>query len=121
MRRRDFERLVSDALEELPRSFQLRLENVAVVTQRWPSPRQLRQAGVPPGETLFGLYEGVPLTERDGYNMALPDKITLFQGPIEAECRTRREMSNEVRETVAHEVAHYFGISDEELDQWGVG
>ena len=118
MRQDEFEELVRQALEELPEEFLERLDNVDVVVQRWPSHRQLETAEVPRGDTLLGLYEGIPLTGRDHYNMVLPDKITLFQGPIEAECHTLEEMIEQVRETVVHEVAHHFGISDEELEDW---
>ncbi len=121
MRRREFEALVREALEGLPPRFLERLENVDVLVRRWPSRPQLELEGVAEGDTLFGLYEGIPLTDRDGYNMALPDMITVFQGPIEDECDTREEMVEQVRQTVVHEVAHHFGISDEELQAWGVG
>ena len=120
MRRREFEELVRQALEGLPEPFLDRMDNVDVVVQRWPSPQQLKDAGVAPGETLLGLYEGIPLTGRDGYNMVLPDKITLFLRPIEAECDTPQDMAEQVRETVVHEVAHHFGISDEALEEWGL-
>ncbi len=120
MRGREFEELVRRALEGLPEAFLDRMDNVDVVVQRYPSPRQLEEAGVAPGDTLLGLYQGIPLTGRAGYNMALPDKITLFQRPIEAECDTLQDMAEQVRETVVHEVAHHFGISDEALEEWGL-
>jgi predicted Zn-dependent protease with MMP-like domain len=120
MRAYEFEGLVREALQELPPEFLERLENVDVLVQRWPSHQQLAVEELEEGETLFGLYEGIPLTDRDDYNMALPDRITIFQGPIEEQCNTREEMAQEVRQTVVHEVAHHFGISDLELDEWGV-
>ena len=121
MRRDRFEALVRQAVEELPSAFMDRLENVVVVVEEWPSDEQLDAAGLGDEETLLGLYEGIPLTDREGYNLVLPDKITIFQGPIEMACETEDEVVEQVRETVVHEVAHYFGISDEQLDEWGVG
>ena len=72
------------------------------------------------GEYLLGLYEGIPLTERYDYNLVLPDKITLFQGAIEAICSSDEEVVEEIRDTVVHEVAHHFGIDDQRLQQMGV-
>jgi len=116
MRGEEFERLVAEALEELPEEFQKRLDNVDVVVAAEPTRDQMRRAGVGPHQTLFGLYEGVPLTKRDrGYHLVLPDKITIFQRPIEAVCRTNEEIRKLVRKTVMHEIAHHFGIGDERL------
>jgi len=115
-----FERLVAEALDSLPPEFAARLENVEVVVERYPTRRQLALAGVPRGQTLFGLYEGVPLTERTAsYGLVLPDKITIFQGPIEAYCRTDAEVREQVRQTVIHEFAHHFGIDDAALREMG--
>jgi acyl-CoA thioester hydrolase len=78
----------------------------------------MERAGIGPHQPLFGLYEGVPLTKRDrGYHLVLPDKITIFQRPMEAVCRTNEEIRNLVRETVMHEIAHHFGIGDERLKE----
>ena len=120
MRRRKFEELVRQALEALPEEFLRRIDNVDVLVRPWPTPEQLAANGVPSDETLYGLYEGVPLTDRAGYNMVLPDTITIFQRPIEADCVTPEKIMEEVRGTVVHEFAHHFGISDEELEEWGV-
>ena len=120
MRAHDFEALVRDALAGLPPAFLDRLENVDVLVEEWPSPDQLNDAGLDEEDLLYGLYEGVPLTEREGYNLALPDRITIFQGPIEEDCATAEEVVEQVRETVVHEVAHFFGISDAQLEEWGV-
>jgi len=116
----EFEQLVAEALDSLPPDIARYLDNVEVVVASWPSPRQLRTSGTPPGQMLLGLYEGVPLTQRGShYNLTLPDKITLFRGPILAICRTRAEAVQAVRHTVIHELAHHFGISDERLHQLG--
>lgn len=120
MRKRDFEALVRRAVEDIPDQFLQIMENVDVQVRRQPAKRQLRAAQVGPGETLLGLYEGVPLTERRDYGMVLPDVITIFQRPIEEACATEREVMDQVRETIVHEVAHYFGITDVELEAWGV-
>ncbi len=118
MRREEFERLVAEALKGLPEEFQTRLDNVDVVVAAHPTRDQIERAGIAPHQTLFGLYEGVPLTKRDrGYHLVLPDKITIFQRPMEAVCRTNEEIRNLVRETVMHEIAHHFGIGDERLKE----
>jgi predicted Zn-dependent protease with MMP-like domain len=117
--RRDFERLVLEALALLPEPFQRHLENVSVEVEDWPSPELLAEAEVPEGETLFGIYLGVPLTAwgRDELPR-LPDRIIIFRGPIEEACATDEEVVQEVRTTVLHEVGHHFGLSDEELERW---
>jgi predicted Zn-dependent protease with MMP-like domain len=116
-----FEALVAEALDGLPESFMRHMQNVEVIVEAWPAARTLRDAGVPRGETLFGLYEGIPLTERTtSYGNVLPDRITIFQGPIESACASEDEVRAEVQDTVVHEFAHFFGIGDDELRQWGV-
>lgn len=120
MKRGRFLRLVHRALATVPPPFSNMLENVDIVVELRPSESTLRDAGMRPGETLFGLYEGVPLTERDsGYGMVLPDKITIFQRPLEEEFGDEQELIEEVRETVIHEIAHFFGMSDDELERLG--
>lgn len=120
MLRARFEQLVAEALDSLPPEIARRMENVEVVVEAFPSRRQLAAARVRHGRALFGLYEGVPLTARTaGYGLVLPDKITIFQGPIEAYCRSDAEVREQVRQTVIHEVAHHFGISDEHLRDMG--
>jgi predicted Zn-dependent protease with MMP-like domain len=115
-----FEQLVAEAIDSLPEPIATRLDNVEVVVERWPSHRQLQQLNVPPGQTLLGLYEGVPLTQRNtSYGLVLPDKITIFSGPIEQMCASADEVRAQIRHTVAHEFAHFFGISDEQLKHWG--
>jgi predicted Zn-dependent protease with MMP-like domain len=121
MNRSRFESLVAEALDSLPPEFQAKMENVDVVIEAWPSRRDLRRAGLTRGQTLFGLYQGVPLTERTtGYGLVLPDKITIYQGPIEAYSRTAEEVRARVRHVVMHELGHHFGISDERLRELGV-
>ena len=121
MKREVFERLVAEALDGLPEQFLAHIENVEVVIEEWPSARTLADAGMEKNERedLLGLYSGVPLTERDtGYAGFLPDRITLFQGPIQRAAGSDAEaIRKEVRATVVHEVAHYFGISDDRLEE----
>ena len=121
MNRSRFERLVAEALDSLSPEFQEKMENVDVVIEAWPSREDLESAGLSPDETLLGLYEGVPLTERTTrYGLVLPDKITIYQGPIEAYCRSAEEVRRKVRQVVMHELGHHFGISDERLRELGV-
>lgn len=120
MRKREFEELVRKAVSEIPADFLQIMHNVDVQVRRQPTKRQLKGAILDPGEILLGLYEGVPVTDRSDYNMILPDVITVFQLPIEQICNTPQEIQLQVRETVIHEVAHYFGITDVELEAWGV-
>jgi len=116
----EFEALVVDVLDGLPAQILDMLDNVDVVIETWPSRAQLDEAELEPGGTLLGLYEGVPLTARDGgYFLVPPDKITIFKGPIERMCRTRDEVATQVRVTVIHEIAHHFGIGEQRLDELG--
>ena len=108
--------LVAKAVQSLPEEFVIRLENVTVVVEDQPTPRQLVKAGLKQGYTLLGLYEGVPQTKRGvHYGLAVPDKITIFQGPIESACRDDTEITAEIRRVVQHEIAHHFGIGDARL------
>ena len=118
---REFEEMVREAVATLPDQFLRQMDNVDVLVSGWPTREQRRAHDLGPGETLFGLYEGVPLTHRDYYNMVPPDIIIIFQGPIQEACSTPEELVRQVQETVVHEVAHHFGISDAQLDEWGVG
>jgi predicted Zn-dependent protease with MMP-like domain len=116
MDRQEFEALVFRAIESLPEEFKNKLENVDVMVEDWPSPQQIRQLRLRSKAQLLGLYEGVPQTRRDsGYNMVLPDKITVFQKPIEAQCRSSHEIESEIGSVVRHEIAHHFGIGDATL------
>jgi predicted Zn-dependent protease with MMP-like domain len=118
MRRAQFEALVRDAIEGIPEFFLDIMTNVDFQVRRWPLKRHL--VDLEPDETLLGLYEGFPITEGFDGNMAQPDIITIFQGPIEEISDTNDEVRKQVRDTVIHEVAHFFGISDAELYDWGL-
>ncbi|HVL80607.1 MAG TPA: metallopeptidase family protein [Actinomycetota bacterium] len=116
----EFEVLVAEALDSLPEPFASHLDNVEVVVADEPSSEELEEAGVEPGASLFGLYQGIPQTERGaGYTFVMPDKITIYRLPIVAACGDRDEVRDEVAVTVVHEIAHHFGISDERLEELG--
>ena len=113
-----FEELVRRGLDLIPDEIHARMDNVDIEVQDMPSAQQLAAAGVPHGHTLLGLYVGIPLTRRtSGYNMAMPDRIIIFQRPLERISRNEEALVDRVRDTVIHEVAHHFGISDERLDE----
>jgi len=115
-----FEQLVAEALDSLPAGLRWMLDNVEVTVEAWPSPAVLKSAGLRPGQTLFGLYQGVPQTRRGSYyGLVLPDKITIYQRPIERVRRTPAAIRAQVRRTVLHELAHHFGISDRRLRELG--
>lgn len=118
MRRDDFERLVEEAWETIPENFREQFSNLTVLVEDEPSAEHLASAGVPPSHTLLGLYQGIPLSQRGwNYNMALPDQVTIFQGPIERAARSRREIPRIVYETLWHELAHHLGMDEKEVRQ----
>jgi predicted Zn-dependent protease with MMP-like domain len=121
VKRRRFETLVGEALDELPDLFRRHLDNVAVVVMGWPTDDDIEAAGLDPEEdTLYGLYEGIPLTERSSsYGQILPDRIVIFQGPIEEACSSEDEIRREIQVTVVHEIAHFFGIDEKHLEDLG--
>ena len=118
MDKQRFEWLVAKAVDSLPDEFSAKLENIDVVVQDQPTPSQLAEVRLKHGETLLGLYQGVPLTKRSRhYGMVAPDKITIFQKSIEARCNNDTEVKAEIMRIVQHEIAHHFGISDTRLRQ----
>ncbi len=122
MTRRRFERLVVKALKGVPEEIRSLMDNVAMLVQSRPTPAQLAEVGLSSNATLLGLYQGVPLPDRtSAYGMTLPDRITIFQEPIEEICANDAEITCEVRRTVIHEIAHHFGIGEERLREMGWG
>jgi predicted Zn-dependent protease with MMP-like domain len=120
MDRGAFETLISDAIGDLPDEFRLKLENIAIIVQDYPSKELLDQVCVSPGDTLFGLYEGVPLTKRGFFEAPLiPDRILIFQRAIEDECNSPEEIKEELKTTLVHEIAHFFGMDDDYLKEIG--
>jgi predicted Zn-dependent protease with MMP-like domain len=116
MEKEKFEALVVRAIDSLPPEFQCKLENVDVVVEDWPTPGQLRQAKHSHPTQLLGLYQGVPQTRRgERYGMVLPDKISIFQKSIEAQCRFGEEIEVKIEEVVRHEIAHHFGLDEKTL------
>jgi predicted Zn-dependent protease with MMP-like domain len=113
-----FRQLVDEALAGIPAEFRDAMRNIAIVIEQAPSPAQLSEVGIEPPDTLFGLYEGVPLTER-GWSESgvLPDKITLFQGPLEEASAGEDDLIVAIGETLIHEVGHYFGLSEDEIEE----
>ena len=120
MERVEFERLVAEALDDIPEEFARYLANVAVVIEDEPSPALLREVGIAPGRgTLYGLYRGTPLPGRPHDFAGLPDHITIFAGPLQRDFRTPAALRRQVRATVVHEIAHHFGLDDRHIRRLG--
>jgi len=113
----EFEALVERALRTLPRRFKEKIANVAIVVENWADDETLRELDIEPPDTLYGLYRGIDLTHRDtSYGNVLPDTIHIYQGPIEEDCADTAEMAELVRDTVIHEIGHYFGLDDDTME-----
>jgi predicted Zn-dependent protease with MMP-like domain len=118
MTRKEFTRLVEEALRDIPGRFRDAMKNVAVVVEDEPSQDLLDEMEMEPGDSLFGLYHGTPLTERGAsYGNVLPDRISIYQVPIEEACEDEDDIRMCVAETVIHEFGHYFGLSEEEIEE----
>jgi predicted Zn-dependent protease with MMP-like domain len=118
MKRARFERLVAEAVELIPPHFRREIRNLALVVEDEPSAELLEEMEIEPPDTLYGLYQGVPLPERGwAHGNALPDQITIFQRPIEEDCEDEDEIRVAIGETLIHEVGHYFGLSEEEIEE----
>lgn len=114
--REQFEAFVEDAWETIPDEFRDHFANVAIFVEDEPSAEQLASAGIGPGHTLLGLYQGVPLLRRgSGYTMAMPDRVTLFQGPIERAAPSYRDVPQVIYDTLWHELAHHLGMDEKEV------
>jgi predicted Zn-dependent protease with MMP-like domain len=120
--RKRFEQLVADALRTIPPELRRALDNIAVTVEDEPKAAQLAELEMEPGELLFGLYQGTPLPDRSPLQpYTLPDVITIFQRPLEEACDSEAEITEEIRLTVVHEIAHYFGIDEDRLEEMGYG
>ena len=120
MGRDDFSGALVKALSELPPMFHNALANVAVVVEEWPPVDLLQELGVPPDDTLYGFYHGVPLPERSVQDSGLlPDKISVYRGPLIEDFPDRTELCRQIRITLLHEIGHYFGMDEEELSRLG--
>jgi len=113
----EFNNLITKAMNELPQEYIKGLDNVAIVMADEPTAEQLRQAEVGSGRVLLGLYEGIPLTKRgSNYNFVLPDKITLFKNPILAITHSEAELFEQIKRTIWHEIAHYYGLDHDRIN-----
>ena len=117
VKERDFDELVERALERVPKELSELLENVVIVVDDWPEDHMLAEGE---HDTLYGLYEGVPITQRGSDYYGLPDKITVFRGPLERDFPPD-ELEEEIRVTVVHEIAHYFGFDEDRIEELGWG
>jgi len=114
----EFQKIIKEAVESLPQEFKEKIENVTIVAEDWPNPEQMRLVSQKGGAgLLLGLYQGIPKTRRGNYGIGptLPDKITIFKIPILRISSSHEEAVNNIRNTVIHEIAHHFGMSDEEI------
>ncbi len=120
MGRGGFEKALAQAMDSLPAEFRAALRNVAVVVEDWPPDWLLDELGVPPDDILYGFYHGVPLPERSVADPgSLPDKISIYRGPLEEDFPDPRELRGEIRITLLHEIGHYFGMDEEDLRRLG--
>jgi len=118
LNRKEFEKIIKEGIKAIPEKFLRKLENVAIVIEDEPTPAQKKKLNIHSGWTLFGLYEGVPQLERGAnYSAVLPDKITIFQNPIEAGARDGKDIKEIVKNTVWHEIAHHFGMDEARVHQ----
>ena len=114
----EFEQIVRQAVDDIPERYGSHIKNLAFVVEEEPSDEQRRRLKLHKHTVLFGLYEGIPLTERGAnYNLVLPDKITIFKKSIEAICSTAEQVEIQVRQTIWHEVAHYYGLGHSRINE----
>lgn len=118
MNREAFRRLVEEALQDIPPRFRREMENIAIVVEDEPSPQILEEMEIEPPDSLYGLYQGTPLPERSwGHGNVLPDRVTLYQKPIEEDSEDHEDVIVCIAETLIHEIGHYFGLSEEEIEE----
>ncbi len=116
LNRTEFEKIVEEGIKAIPEKFLRKLDNVAIVIETEPTPAQKKKLNIHPDWALFGLYEGIPQTQRGiNYSAVLPDKITIFQWPIEEAARDGEDIKEIVKNTVWHEIAHHFGMSEDRV------
>jgi len=113
----EFQDIINTSITSLPKAYVDRLENVAFIVEQYPSDQQRKQLELRNDQTLFGLYEGVPLSRRQGTTKLLPDKITIFKYPIESVSHSLPELRTQIAKTVWHEVAHYYGLNHDQIDK----
>jgi predicted Zn-dependent protease with MMP-like domain len=116
--RNAFEQLVAEALQSIPRRFRKAMKNIAIVVEDEPGQDLLDDMEIEPPDTLLGLYQGIPLTERtSNYGNVLPDRVLIFQGPHERAAEDEDDLVVAIGETLIHEIGHYFGLSEEEIEE----
>jgi len=113
----EFQDIINTSITSLPKAYVDRLENVAFIIEDYPSEEQRKQLELRNDQTLFGLYEGVPLSRRQGTTKLLPDKITIFKNPIESMSSSLAELRTQIAKTVWHEVAHYYGLNHDQINK----
>ena len=114
--REEFETIVTQAVGALPGEFRDRLANLEFAVEDWARPDDYARTGSPAGSTILGVYRGIPLPKRGtGYNMTLPDRIVIFQQPLQRLAADEDDLADRIQHVVKHEIAHYFGISDDRL------
>ncbi len=114
---KDFEKYLSEAIDAIPKLYSDHLQNVAFILEDYPTQEQRVRLNLYPNETLFGLYEGVPLPMRGGTTKLLPDKITIFKYPLLAASHDEQTLRENIGHTVWHEVAHYFGLDHKKIHE----
>ena len=118
MQRKQFEKYVAEALASIPRKFRDAMQNIAIVVEDEPAQDLLDDMEIEPPDTLLGLYQGTPLTERRwDYGNALPDRVLIFQGPHERSADDEDDLVTAIGETLIHEIGHYFGMSEEQIEE----
>jgi len=113
----EFQELINQALVELPGAHAQNIKNVAILYENEPTPEQRQKLALRHDQTLLGLYEGVPLTERQGQTRLLPDKITLFKLPLQFHASSLAELKEQIKHTLWHEIAHYYGLDHAKISQ----
>ncbi len=112
----EFDAMVSNAMDELPQKYIAGLQNVVITFDDLPTEEQRRRQNLQAWQTLFGLYEGIPRTQRgNNYNLVLPDKITLFKGPLEQASNDKKQLQENIKRTLWHEIAHYYGLGHDRI------
>ncbi len=121
MRPAAFEKVLRQAIDDLPDLFRGAIRNVAIVVEDWPPDWLLEELEIPPEQTLYGFYHGIPLPERSVLDSGnLPDKISVYRGPLAEDFRDSEELVRQIRTTLLHEIGHYFGMDEEDLARLGV-
>lgn len=111
----EFQRLIDQALSELPGEHAQNIKNIAILYENYPTPEQRQKLQLAGNQTLLGLYEGTPLPQRQGMTRLLPDKITLFKGPLSYGANSSAELKEAIKHTLWHEIAHYYGLDHDRI------